>query len=291
MKEKKKVIFLKGLPASGKTTWAKDFVKHTPGFIRVNKDDIRKCLSFPFSKENEKITIKIRDNIIHEALSQGGGVIVDDTNIMPFHEQRVRQIADLYGAEFFINDSFLDVDKEECIARDLKRPVTGGYVGAEVIERMAKDLERYPKFPVVEQNLYLPRAVICDIDGTLADYKGIRSPYDWGKVRLDKPNNTVIDALLGFLNHGYFIIILSGRDGCCYEDTKLWLSYYGVPYTHLYMRGAGDNRRDDVVKFEIFNNKIKEKYYVSLVLDDRGQVVKMWRKIGLTVWQVAEGNF
>jgi adenylate cyclase class IV len=57
------------------------------------------------------------------------------------------------------------------------------------------------------------------------------------------------------------------------------------------MRKTGDNRPDNIVKKEIFDSNIKNNYYIEFVLDDRNKVVKMWRELGLTCLQVADGNF
>jgi hypothetical protein len=57
------------------------------------------------------------------------------------------------------------------------------------------------------------------------------------------------------------------------------------------MRKQGDFRRDSIVKKEIYDNDIKGKFDVEFVLDDRQQVVDMWREIGLKCLQVAPGNF
>ena len=42
---------------------------------------------------------------------------------------------------------------------------------------------------------------------------------------------------------------------------------------------------------EIYDNELKGKYNIKFIVDDRDQVVKMWRSLGLTVLQCAEGNF
>ena len=64
-----------------------------------------------------------------------------------------------------------------------------------------------------------------------------------------------------------------------------------VYYSDLFMRADGDYRADSIVKEEIYHDKIEPVYNVLLVLDDRDSVVKMWRSLGLTCLQVAEGNF
>ena len=71
-----------------------------------------------------------------------------------------------------------------------------------------------------------------------------------------------------------------------------WLDrHVGVPYDGLHMRVTGDQRKDSVVKAEIFDREIRDRYHVVGVFDDRAQVVRMWRSLGLTVFQVAEGDF
>lgn len=57
------------------------------------------------------------------------------------------------------------------------------------------------------------------------------------------------------------------------------------------MRPEGDIRKDSIVKREIFENYIRDYYNIQFVLDDRNQVVEMWRSLGLKCLQVAEGDF
>lgn len=77
----------------------------------------------------------------------------------------------------------------------------------------------------------------------------------------------------------------------CARDTMAWLDENGVPGKVLHMRKNGDDRADYIVKKEIYEANIKGKYNVIFVLDDRDQVVRMWREEGLKCLQVAEGNF
>jgi hypothetical protein len=58
------------------------------------------------------------------------------------------------------------------------------------------------------------------------------------------------------------------------------------------MRPAKDYRRDAIIKKEIFDREVAGKYYIEFVLDDRDQVVEMWRKERkLTCFQVNYGAF
>jgi hypothetical protein len=57
------------------------------------------------------------------------------------------------------------------------------------------------------------------------------------------------------------------------------------------MRKLNDNRPDDIIKKELYDQYIKGKYFVKFVLDDRDSVVRMWRNEGLLCLQVYYGNF
>jgi hypothetical protein len=117
-----------------------------------------------------------------------------------------------------------------------------------------------------------------------------RSPYHWNRVgedEIDHPVREMIKALSNF----YDIIVLSGRDAVCRKETEEWLNLHGVPFKELWMRPENDQRKDTVVKDEIYENHIKGRYNVLLIADDRQSVVDMWRSKGMKVAQVAYGDF
>lgn len=138
----------------------------------------------------------------------------------------------------------------------------------------------------------LPACWIFDIDGTLA-HKNDRHPFDWAKVGEDTPFKTVIDVLRAIDESyvGYDIVLVSGREEVCRTDTASWLTLNGVEFDELFMRAEGDYRKDSIVKHEIFWGEIAPRWNVRGVFDDRNQVVDMWRAMGLTCLQVAEGDF
>ena len=59
----------------------------------------------------------------------------------------------------------------------------------------------------------------------------------------------------------------------------------------LYMRAEMDHRPDHVVKFELLKQIVWDGYAPIMAFDNRDQVVKMWRGIGIPCAQVAEGSF
>ena len=160
-------------------------------------------------------------------------------------------------------------------------------VGKDVIMKMWR---QHVAKPVKRDDEGLPKAIIVDIDGTLAIRNG-RSPYDMSRVGEDSLNEVVAEVVDRF-STDYVVIVMSGRDESCRNDTVEWLYEYGVPFDCLYMRAEGDSRRDSVVKTELFEEFVDGVYDVRLVFDDRDQVVaETWRSLGLTCFQVAEGNF
>ena len=86
-------------------------------------------------------------------------------------------------------------------------------------------------------------------------------------------------------------MIVSGRRDSCKEVTSRWLSDNNIPFDYLLMRKTGDTRKDSIIKQELYEEHIKDKYFVEFVLDDRDQTVQMWREQGLLCLQVYYGNF
>jgi hypothetical protein len=138
----------------------------------------------------------------------------------------------------------------------------------------------------------MPLAWIVDVDGTLAIHCD-RNPYDWRRAGTDAPNRPVVLAVQALAAHPEVsaIIVISGREERAREVTASWLTDCGVRYHKLLMRADGDYRPDEVVKEEIFRQQIQHHYSVVGVIDDRTRVVRMWRRIGLVCFQVADGNF
>ena len=144
--------------------------------------------------------------------------------------------------------------------------------------------------------------VIFDLDGTLAliDKRRAISTKDDGKmdwdrffdpknIDLDDPNAPVIQ-MAKLLSSDYRIWILSGRSDVTQQATIDWLAKNNVSYDHLVMRPQNhlylpDN---DLKQMWLDNIGVDN---VAMVFDDRQQVVDMWRKNGLTVFQVADGDF
>ncbi len=285
-----KLIMTRGLPGSGKTTWAKDLIDKNPGqYKRINKDDLRLMIdNGKWSKNNEDYILGVRDAMATTALLNGYNVIIDDTNLPEKHELHLKALAAGVGAQFEIQD-FTTVPLETCLDRDSKRQ---NRVGKKVImDFYNKHLKPVPPTIVFDPNL--PNAIICDIDGTLAHMNG-RSPYDASTCENDKEDRIISDILDIYGNDPITspeIILCSGREEKYRLQTEAWLLQHAIPHDNLFMRQTGDSRKDAIVKKEIYENEIKGKYNILFVLDDRDRVVDMWRSLGLKCLQVAEGDF
>ncbi len=279
-------VILKGLPASGKSTWCAEQVqKHNGQYKTVSKDKLRDMLDLgKHSNHREEFIREARNALILAAIGQGYSVLVDDTNLHPMHERDIRSLVG-DKATIEIKD-FTDVDVETCIQRDRKRP---NYVGERVIRQMYRDF-LLPKPPVLEFDPSLPTAIVCDLDGTLALLNG-RNPYDASRCEEDLVNEPVADILRTYFLNGYDILLASGRSEQHRPQTERWLQKHSIQYTALYMRPMGDVRKDAIIKREIYEQNMQGRCNIKFVLDDRNQVVDLWRSLGLTVLQVAEGDF
>lgn len=294
--KKQKIILTRGLPASGKTSWSMDQVAKSNGKIkRVNKDLLRDMIDAGvWSKTNEWGILAARDALVNTFIGMNiDTVIVDDTNFEEKHFDAMTNIADQFKTfadrEISVEyKDFLDVSLDECIERDSKRIKP---VGQKVIRDMHKRyiLPSIKDAPVVNKK---GNAIIVDADGTLA-HRCDREWFDYSKVDQDALDVTVDGIVRAYAKMGYTILIVTGREGTevCRQKTLAWLDKHEVPYYDLMMRKEGDFRRDSIVKKEIYEQFIKDKFDVEFVLDDRASVVKTWRELGLKCLQVAEGNF
>jgi hypothetical protein len=150
-----------------------------------------------------------------------------------------------------------------------------------------------------EKEMEKPEIIVVDLDGTLAERDeseaDCRGPFDWGRVGEDQPVWPVI-KLARLLMRDHPVLFVSGRMEQCRRQSLMWLDANVVAADHpmvlgLLMRPDGDQRPDYEVKSEIYERDIEPYYDVAYVLDDRKQVVDMWRERGLTVLDVAGHTF
>jgi predicted kinase len=277
-----KLILTKGLPASGKTTWAKEYIQKYPETANLCKDDLRLQLSG--TNKREKRIVKVRDLLTEYYFEQGYSVIWSDTNLNPVHLRRAEELAAKHKVELKIQD-FTDVPLAECIRRDLVR---SNSVGQQAIEQMYYDYLHTPESPPA-YDPQLPDCYLVDIDGTLA-INNTRHSFAWDRVGEDALNLTVAQTIAK-LGQDTEILLLSGRSSVCYDLTVAWLKEHKINYKNLLMRPADDQRPDEVLKSELYYFHIRNRYNVIGVIDDRPKVCRMWRNLGLSVFQVGNPDY
>ena len=266
---------LRGIPASGKTSWATEAARNGRYSV-VSKDTIMEIYFPNYRRKDEREVVRTEDLLIKKSLSDGRSVIVDDTNLNPIHEKRLRSLAEAHAAEFHIKD--FDVPLEECIERNIKR---GMKVPTSAIVEMHNKYINKPKKVEYEDNL--DECIIVDVDGTLAhiDSSNPRNVYDASRAMEDILDDAVGCITSMAFGHGYKVVILTGRHSGHLGVTKEWLEENGIGYDEIYCRQEGDKRKDTVIKEELYHKYIEGRYNVKFILDDRPSVIRMWQSLGL----------
>lgn len=295
------IILTLGIQASGKSTWAKEQLQRYPGkYKRINKDDLRAMLdNGAYDFKYEKFILSVRDTIAERAICRGHDVIIDDTNFSDKHWNAMCNIAKRIG-NVRVMEKFFDCPIEEAVRRNALRPKP---VPEGVIRKLFEDKvkgkhievrdEFFPKEdPTVTAKVDASKAqaVIVDVDGTIAKNVG-RDYYDLTRVLDDVPIEPICNLVRILKEKGLKIIIVSGREDTCQADTETWLKTYDIPYDAIFMRKAGDGRKDAVAKEEIYRNSIEPHYQIVYCLDDRPVVARLWRSLGLTTLQLNDIEF
>ena len=301
-----KLLILVGAPGSGKSTFARYFLRTEDNWIRVNRDDFRlmqfgDSLMIPFYEE--RISKMVEASVL-TLLKSDTNVIIDATNTS------LRTIEDMihtYTEYADISFKVFDLPVDELVKRcDKRYEETGKFISKSVVERnvanLKHTLEKFDFAPIprkvqvsttsyATQDKNLPKAVICDLDGTLSLLNG-RDPYNAATCDNDLLNAPVAAALKMAKQQGYQVILLSGREDKFREPTVRFLDKHQIGYDLLLMRTSNDFRKDNIIKRELFEGEIQGKYFVEFLLDDRNQVVDMWRKdLHLPCFQVNYGDF
>lgn len=264
-----KCIFMKWLPASWKTTYAKAL-----WINRFNRDESRK--EYPHLKESEIKVLEekfMRDNV-------GNDIVIDNTHLSKSLDWKIELANSLwYDVEIVDMYDEFSKDKEygllsylfECEMRNNKREE---YVPLSIIHSMF--LHHYwKKFTWKE-------AYVFDIDWTIADathrmhfIKEWKKDWDW--FFWNVPWDRVIEqtvSILRALSDLSTIILVSWRSNTSCKDTSQWLDYNWIPYDYLLMRQSRDKRDDTIVKAEIYD-KCLSNLNIKWVFEDRKSVKQM----------------
>mgnify|MGYP001580821428 CR=1 FL=1 len=316
------ILIYNGLPGSGKTTAALEWVAENPeNRRRMSYDELRLSMFGPewkFNRPDEYRMQAVAKQQVFEWAGCGYDVVIDNTNLTEKARQVWKDLAKICGVPLEEEDFAPPVAL--CVERDAQRKGKAR-VGRAVIERMAlfNGFIDWDDPDIYEQDR---RFIIVDMDGTLADCSARRlrlGPHiihnagctfgghtiegqpcpqcaaAWKKnwdaffegVINDPPIRPIVN-LVEHLSSTFDIIVVSGRSiDQCGKGTEAWLQQHlDADVTHLFMRNGGDSRPDYIVKQEILDLLPKER--IAYVIDDRPQVMRMWQANGLTTLAVGD---
>ena len=315
----KEIILALGISGSGKTYWSKQWAEEDPEHrIRLNYDDIRCMLGkYWVPDKREQLVKDMFDYALAQAMYMGYDIVIDNmSNLNPKHQEEYKKLikennssddsesVNLYQLKYKLFDTPVEV----CIERDSKRE---NPIGEKVIRQQWK---RYRTYIIqnsiqnmlsnqVVQDSSLPHCIIVDMDATLCFNTQGREFWGNGvneQLINDTPNMPIVNLVKQYANPNYGtnpykfnnnVIIITGRDESCRTGTEAWLNKYEIPYSKLLMRPFGNYTKGEEMKQILYENEVKDKYFVDFVLEDSQKVVKMYRDLGLTVLQPNEGKF
>lgn len=284
------MIIMRGLPASGKSTKAKELMTNGGNYVRLNKDLLRTMLHFDkFTHVNERNTWNAEVALAILYLTDGMSIIIDDTNLNPKTVERWKEVAKGLNAKIEYVD--MDTSVEDCIKRDAERQKA---VGKHVIEKMALQYRSY---------LAGHKVVICDLDGTLCDISHRKhfvavpegQKKDWKGFFEGIPSDTIRDevkkeVVSSMVYDNAKIVFVSARPEDYRNITSEWLlRNLGFEDYTLIMRESGDSRPDTEVKSDIYEKYLKNLQIIK-VFDDRPSVIRMWKEKGLNVQDCGDGK-
>ena len=311
----KKLRVLIGLPCGGKSTYALKLLKEEENWFRISRDDIRMTM---FGTEHdpkiEGFVSKIQNMLMLKALKSNMNVVVDNCNIRASYRTDLYELAKLNG-DVLYEEIVFNTSLQDCIERNKNRArkvpedvlVKFAKEGRDVLWGKYKPKTEYlalPEHRILNQDESLTKIIVVDLDGTMALMNG-RNPYDASTSDKDLPHKHVVNIVKELHDIGYKVLFVSGREDKFEQPTRtfLWNNFVEETFNknsdhpsifrrsyELFMRKTGDQRKDVLIKSEIYETEIKNKYFVSAWFDDRLQICEWLHQEGLPLFRVGDPN-
>lgn len=293
-----KIILLQGLPLSGKSTKAKEIYNSNPKkYTIVNRDSIRLGRGDYWIPEQENYITQVEEFSVISSINLGLIPIIDATNLNPKTLEKWENLAKEHNSELeIIKMPYIPIS--EAFERNNKRKEEGGIcLSRKDIERFYKTYYKdiyikeieYDICTSSEPNLNLPLAVIFDLDKTIMFRRG-RGIYDYEQANTDYFDPKAKYLIEHWINNGINILFVTGRE---ITENSLNAIYTALnipkkktsgvewyPF-EVFGRQVGDHRKGVLVKEEIYETKIKDKYDVLVAFDDDREVIEMYKTKGI----------
>lgn len=219
-----KLILLVGIPGSGKTTYAKNYIERNPNTIHLSSDATRKELYGDENTQGNPVEVfSLMQKRAIDSLNYGQNVIYDAINITRKDRANIINVCPKFA---IIECHIVWAPIEVCIKRDTARERT---VGKEVIDRMLKRFQA----PYYDEG-------IDEIIVNRTDYSVFETYcnkcFDDMKIPHDNPHHT-----LPISEHCW-----KAYDYICKHSTNEDLKYatlihdIGKPYTKAFINSKGE---------------------------------------------------
>lgn len=314
-----KLVMLVGPAGSGKSTYCRDL--SATGYNRISQDDQGKaghmeyfniCIEngAPVVIDRMNFDKKQRNRYIEPARAAGYTIEIVVFHVprqVCFERMMAREnhptINGITGRQVPGNESALSEFKETILEEKAKQANSALDTFFTKYERV-EDTEADTVIRLGHGNISNPSAIICDLDGTLCNIDHrlhhvkheIKKHNRWDLFNKEIPNdglNKWCDEILTAFNSctKNYVVLCSGRVDSSRKDTEKWLQKHCIYYENLFMRHRSDFRQDYIIKEIILDFEILTRYNVLFAIDDRKQVVDMWRRRGIVCLACAEGDF